>query len=261
MSEFEIDPKDIDYEALPPLVGPGEDRDEVINTLVDAWCTDLITGWPEEHTSEHAFSGYGDSRVVHGVVLDHVKLQDSDGTPIDLIDLLNRVADTLRTRHPDIPSGALRQCRVVLRACSIPSCQGTQGRPLNLPCDFVSVACKFAAGVNFTSAAFAGLLVAWLVIEQAASVLIEVQFDGLARWLLLLGMLACVGSLLWMWGRVVRESWLKRRGLARPAHLGKDHWKVVSEFEHDLESRIAGARQRLARAAGVSRSEPGGEPT
>ncbi|MCC6970051.1 MAG: pentapeptide repeat-containing protein, partial [Phycisphaerales bacterium] len=156
MSEFEIDPKDIDYEALPPLVGPEEDRDEVINTLVDAWCTDLITGWPEEHTSEHAFSGYSETRVVHGVVLDHVKLQDSHGDPIDLIDLLNCVADTLRTRHPDIPSGGLRQCRVVLRACSIPSCEGTQGRPLKLPCDFVSVACKFAAGVNFTSAAFAG---------------------------------------------------------------------------------------------------------
>ncbi|MFO0835750.1 MAG: pentapeptide repeat-containing protein [Phycisphaerales bacterium] len=156
MSEFEIDPKDIDYEALPPLVGPGEKRDEVINTLVDAWCTDLITGWPQEHTSQNAFSEHDETRVVHGVVLDRVKLQDSLGDPIDLIDLLNRVADTLRTRHPDIPAGGLRQCRVVLRACSIPSCQGTQGKPLNLPCDFVSVACKFAAGVNFDSAAFAG---------------------------------------------------------------------------------------------------------
>ncbi|MCC6969280.1 MAG: pentapeptide repeat-containing protein, partial [Phycisphaerales bacterium] len=118
-----------------------------------------------------------------------------------------------------------------------------------------------AAHLSLWCYTLAGSLVAWLVIEQAASVLIEVQFDGLAWWLLFLGVLACVGSLLWMWGRVVRESWLKRRGLARPAHLSKDHWKVVSEFEYDLESRIVEARQRLARAAGLSRSEPGGGPT
>ncbi|MFN0131611.1 MAG: pentapeptide repeat-containing protein [Phycisphaerales bacterium] len=146
MAAFDLDPKTIDYDALPPLVAAGKDREAVISQIVEMWCTPVGGGNWDYNESPPG---------LHGMALDRVKLEAADGSPIDLIDLLQRVALRIAELQKDSPDIA-KQVRVVLRGCFIPQCGGSTDRALALPCDLITTACKFAGEVRFASAAFGG---------------------------------------------------------------------------------------------------------
>ena len=102
MARFELDPKAIDYDALPPLVPQYADEAQaraLIDGLVDAWATQLVQE-PE----------YGECP---GVTL----VDGRTGEPIDLGVLLRRVAE--RVAHLAQDGGAAPGVAVALRGCRV----------------------------------------------------------------------------------------------------------------------------------------------
>ncbi|MCB9844790.1 MAG: hypothetical protein H6811_02220 [Phycisphaeraceae bacterium] len=153
MAGWWTDPKTIDYDTLPPLIPspePGdtrtreERREAILDEIAEKW-------------TKSAESKRGSPRTTRppGFVLENAVLEDDQGDPINLVDLLRRVGNRLRTLHPDAQRVA--HVSIVLHACLIRECEcPPEDPPLDLPCDLVIAACGFSTSVNLQGARFGG---------------------------------------------------------------------------------------------------------
>jgi len=146
MADFLIDPETIDYDSLPPLVAKGEDREEVIGALVEAWCTPMV--------------GEVRGNESPGVTLNLVALVDANtGQPVDLGELLRRVEARLRELGEGEDYRFRQELRIVLRGCRVDACHSSKCtvRPrLMCHCTKFPVGASFRGaklgdGVNFVS--------------------------------------------------------------------------------------------------------------
>ncbi len=84
----------------------------------------------------------------------------------------------------------------------------------------------------------AGLLVMWLFLEQAASVLQEVGFGKLAIVPLWAIVAACCVWLASNIRKLVYNAFWKRRAMPVPKGMKEKDWKNASEFTYDLQQRL-----------------------
>ena len=112
---FDFDARDIDYDNLPPLVPKGADREAILEKIVAGWCT--ATGFdPEFFLRAHVARG--------GCCLEGANLWDANNDePIDLGDLLMRVAERLREEGAPSASRERPDLHILMRACRADICQ------------------------------------------------------------------------------------------------------------------------------------------
>ncbi len=139
---------EMETRKLPPLVAVGEDREEVLNRVVNDWVektpslldgkADLRRGWV--------------TAIEHPAALKGVELRDDnpDAEPIDLGDLMRRVQEKLEHTHP----GVTRPLVVVaLGDCVIPHCNAGF---VELAGHLLLLSCRFSGTTCFDSASFSG---------------------------------------------------------------------------------------------------------
>ena len=123
---------DADYENLPPLVPVGEDREAILNRVVQAWADA-----PDD-------LGDFDSLEQHPTTLRRIDLRDDNenAAPIDLADLIRRAIDAAAGHT--IPNVYLLGCRI--RSCN--------AEGLDIPGAFYCPFCQFSADTDFINATF-----------------------------------------------------------------------------------------------------------
>lgn len=150
MANFKLDPEAIQYDMLPPLVRKGQDRQSILDELVEAWATPFV----------RRPLGLD---IDCGVTLDRVGLIDENtGKPIDLGALLGRVANRIAEQNRSLDKN---ECvAVTLRGCYVPELQASHARfPFSFrtdSCCFNRVDCSFASfggHVWFEKARFVGM--------------------------------------------------------------------------------------------------------
>ncbi|CAN5615390.1 hypothetical protein BH23PLA1_BH23PLA1_38260 [soil metagenome] len=132
---------DAEYEALPPLVPKGEDREAVIERVVEGWCTSLGETDPEAHARAGGF------------VLRKVALVDGNtNEPIDLGELTRRVAERLAENADAPASGKTRH--ILLFGCLIPKCDLSEQ---TIPCTLIIRRGLFRNNADISQVVFKGI--------------------------------------------------------------------------------------------------------
>lgn len=165
MSEAKTKPipqTDEEWNALPPLVGPGSpfgdmDREAVLSRIVYAWTTPSETYSAERYVDAAVRSG---TFKRHELILERLRLVDESGVdeagkrttvPIDLGELLRRVEERLSAF-----GSAIKRKRsylfIQIDTCLLPLCDCSERkiRPA-----FRVTRSKFAASADFTGTTFA----------------------------------------------------------------------------------------------------------
>jgi hypothetical protein len=147
-SELWTPPKrtDAEWDALPPLIKPGEDAAARLDEIVTAWCTPSLAD---------GGAGAALRTAAGGLVLDGVDLVDASTTPptvIDLGDLLRRVEDRLRQSGEPEEVRPRPDLHIALRGCRVRVCQAATAR---VRPRWTAAGCLFGKNVGFQAAAFA----------------------------------------------------------------------------------------------------------
>lgn len=139
MAEFHLDPKTIDYDALPPLVPKGVEPESVLGPLVEAWATRLEA------------NGSDDTKASPCVTLDRVALLNGNtGEPINLGELFEFVRKRIQGGAP--PDGFVPGTAMALRGCYVPDATAFNS---TLRCHFITAACLFKR-TDFSGTLFGG---------------------------------------------------------------------------------------------------------
>lgn len=106
-----------EYDALPPLIAKGQDREARLNEIVKAWATSYGKTDPDEHVA------------AGGLVLEKLAFVDEnrvgdDGRPepVDLGVLLRRLEDKLRADGEPEEFQIRRDLHIIIRGCRVDSC-------------------------------------------------------------------------------------------------------------------------------------------
>ena len=146
MSFFAWQPmSDADYAALPPLVKKGEGRVEVIDGIVEQWCTPSgAVGIDRDAVESHVAAG---GFILHDVAL----VDENTGEPIDLRELLEGVEQRLREHGESEAFRSRSDLFILFRRCRIDrcSCGGLNIRPR-----FVAYNTRFGDEASFARSTF-----------------------------------------------------------------------------------------------------------
>lgn len=140
---------DAEYAALPPLVKKGQDRDDVISGIIEAWLKPTQATFTDDLSPRNRIEAHIEAG---GFVLDGVALWDENtNEPIDLRDLLWGLEQRLLASGEPNAYRARPDLLIVLRHCRIDrcACSTLAIRPV-----FMAVACRFGDGADFEAAVF-----------------------------------------------------------------------------------------------------------
>ena len=127
-----------DYENLPPLVPAGEDREAILDRVVEGWVS--IRAKPDVLTIRRVIEK-------HPATLKRLDLRDDnpDAEPIDLGDLIRRTAEAAAKRGVE--------ARIALLGCRVRECLA--GKMDRIPAIHL-FGCRFSGDAYFRSSTFSG---------------------------------------------------------------------------------------------------------
>ncbi len=138
---------DDEWNGLPPLVPKGTDKDQVLETLVNKWCTEIPVDSPFSFVHEHIQAG--------GFILKDVALTDANVDPPEPIN----IADIVRRLKTEVEARKLskhRRLHIVLMRCRLDSCYVSGFNFTDAPFrpTFRLHNCRFTSFANFSGTEF-----------------------------------------------------------------------------------------------------------